>query len=72
ILRFPAGSYATLVYEGSIEEGADHYGKLVEFMSERRLQPMSELIHAIAVSYTDRDGMGMALHEVSVRASGSN
>lgn len=72
ILRFPAGSYATLVYEGSIEEGADHYGKLVEFMSERRLQPMSELIHAIAVSYTDRDGIGMALHEVSVRASGSN
>ncbi|MDD2201704.1 MAG: helix-turn-helix domain-containing protein [Firmicutes bacterium] len=72
ILRFPAGSYATLVYEGTIEEGANHYGKIVEFMSERKLQPRSELIHAVAASYVSGDGTGIALNEVSVRASSPN
>lgn len=72
ILRFPAGSYATLVYEGTIEEGADHYGRIVEFMSEHRLQPESDLIHAVAASYANRDGKGIALHEVSVQAGSSN
>lgn len=72
ILRFPAGSYAAIVYEGSIEEGADHYGKIVEFMSAHGLQPQSELIHAVAASYVSSDGIGVALNEVSVRASSSN
>lgn len=66
VLSFPEGMYAVVVFEDSFDASANYYSRLVDYLRSNSLQPASDFIHSMVVSYVDGEGQGRTLHEVAV------